>query len=278
MTITYNSPPRVTSWATVPTTTCATGASRPYISSRTPVLQAVMSDADGGNVINQFEWYQAGGALIGTASVTAPSSTQASTTVPAGAFAEGGSYAWRVRAVDTAEVYSYDEFGIPQDPSSDRRYGWLGGKQRSGEALGDIILMGVRLYSPSLGRFLQVDPVPGGNSNAYDYCSADPINCTDLDGKWGWGSIKKGPEHRRRRRLLRLHDPRPHRHHRRRRLRSRPRRHRQLERSRLGCRWSACRDRRSWRGGQSRPYRLPGEQDRQGRSPHSKPAPLQLVA
>ncbi|MEV8518148.1 Hint domain-containing protein, partial [Dactylosporangium sp. NPDC051484] len=22
-------------------------------------------------------------------------------------------------------------------------------------------------------------------------CSADPINCTDLDGKWGWGSIKK---------------------------------------------------------------------------------------
>jgi RHS repeat-associated protein len=98
-------------------------------------------------------------------------------------------------SIDTAltnvEAYSYDEFGIPTDTASDRRYGWLGGKQRSGDALGDIILMGVRLYSPSLGRFLQVDPVPGGNSNAYDYCSGDGVNCTDLDGKFGWGSIKK---------------------------------------------------------------------------------------
>ncbi|MFG2040425.1 RHS repeat-associated core domain-containing protein [Dactylosporangium sp. NPDC048998] len=102
-TITYNSPPRVTSSGTVPTTTCATGANRPYISTRTPVLQAVMNDPDGGNVVNQFEWYQAGGAMIGSANVTAPSSTQASTTVPTGAFAEGGSYSWRVRAVDTAD-------------------------------------------------------------------------------------------------------------------------------------------------------------------------------
>ncbi|WP_432990962.1 discoidin domain-containing protein [Dactylosporangium sp. CA-233914] len=94
-------------------------------------------------------------------------------------------------ALTSPEVYSYDEFGVPQTGSSDRRYGWLGGKQRSGDALGDIILMGVRLYSPELGRFLQVDPIPGANSNAYDYCSGDGVNCTDLDGKWGWGSIKK---------------------------------------------------------------------------------------
>jgi hypothetical protein len=25
-----------------------------------------------------------------------------------------------------------------------------------------------------------------GNVNAYEYCSADPINCTDLDGRFGW--------------------------------------------------------------------------------------------
>ena len=43
--------------------------------------------------------------------------------------------------------------------------------------------MGVRLYNPTLGRFLQVDPVPGGSSNAYDYAGADPINKFDLDGK-----------------------------------------------------------------------------------------------
>jgi RHS repeat-associated protein len=94
-------------------------------------------------------------------------------------------------ALTSPEVYGYDEFGIPRDSTSDRRYGWLGGKQRSGEALGDVILMGVRLYSPALGRFLQTDPEPGGNATAYDYCAGDPVNCTDLDGKWGWGSIKK---------------------------------------------------------------------------------------
>ncbi|WP_422732959.1 LamG-like jellyroll fold domain-containing protein [Micromonospora sp. WMMD558] len=98
--------------------------------------------------------------------------------------------------VDTAltepEFFDYDEFGVPMAGQADQRYGWLGGKQRSGEAMGDVILMGVRLYSPGIGRFLQVDPIDGGNATAYDYCAGDPVNCTDLDGKWGWGSIKKG--------------------------------------------------------------------------------------
>ncbi|MCW2599499.1 MAG: sugar-binding protein [Frankiales bacterium] len=58
------------------------------------------------------------------------------------------------------------------------------GKQRSGDALGGVVLMGVRLYSPVLGRFLQVDPIPGGSANAYDYINADPINNFDLDGRW----------------------------------------------------------------------------------------------
>ena len=43
--------------------------------------------------------------------------------------------------------------------------------------------MGVRLHSPVLGRFLTIDPVPGGSSNAYDYAGADPINKFDLDGR-----------------------------------------------------------------------------------------------
>ncbi|MFJ8577241.1 LamG-like jellyroll fold domain-containing protein [Micromonospora sp. NPDC093277] len=90
------------------------------------------------------------------------------------------------------EFFDYDEFGVPMAGQANQRYGWLGGKQRSAEALGDVILMGVRLYSPALGRFLQVDPIDGGNATAYDYCAGDPVNCTDLDGKWGWGSIKKG--------------------------------------------------------------------------------------
>ncbi|MFF2073888.1 ricin-type beta-trefoil lectin domain protein [Kitasatospora sp. NPDC058162] len=82
-------------------------------------------------------------------------------------------------------VLDFDEFGIPQDSQANVRYGWLGGKLRSAEAQDGDILMGARLYSPALGRFLQVDPVPGGNASPYDYCTGDPVNCTDLDGNWG---------------------------------------------------------------------------------------------
>ena len=97
-----------------------------------------------------------------------------------------------------------DEFGIPTDLSTGaarastgaspvsgtggttaNRYGWLGGPQRSADALGSVLLMGSRLYDPATGRFLSVDPTPGGNATAYDYCSTDPVNCTDLDGNWG---------------------------------------------------------------------------------------------
>jgi hypothetical protein len=52
--------------------------------------------------------------------------------------------------------------------------------------------MGVRLYSPALGRFLQVDPVPGGSLNAYEYATQDPINVFDTSGRvseaacWLW--------------------------------------------------------------------------------------------
>ncbi|MFC3766732.1 RHS repeat-associated core domain-containing protein [Tenggerimyces flavus] len=42
--------------------------------------------------------------------------------------------------------------------------------------------MGVRLYAAALGRFLQTDPVPGGNANPYTY-PLDPVNEFDLDGK-----------------------------------------------------------------------------------------------
>ena len=42
--------------------------------------------------------------------------------------------------------------------------------------------MGVRNYLPSLGRFLQTDPVVGGSANDYDYANQDPVNTYDLDG------------------------------------------------------------------------------------------------
>ncbi|MEV6924772.1 RHS repeat-associated core domain-containing protein [Dactylosporangium sp. NPDC051485] len=77
----------------------------------------------------------------------------------------------------------HTEYGLPRDgAAAATRYGWLGGAQRSADAMAGLLLMGVRLYNPVTGRFLQVDPVAGGSANAYDYCSGDPVNKTDLGG------------------------------------------------------------------------------------------------
>ena len=83
----------------------------------------------------------------------------------------------------------FDEFGnyVSLTPLDNElrmadRYGWLGGPQRSGEALGSVVRMGARLYDPASGRFSSVDPVPGGSISACDYCNANPVNCTDLNG------------------------------------------------------------------------------------------------
>jgi RHS repeat-associated protein len=79
--------------------------------------------------------------------------------------------------------FETDEFGNPRQPGgADRRYGWLGGKQRRTELASGVIQMGVRSYVPSLGRFTSVDPVRGGSATTYDYANADPVNSRDLTG------------------------------------------------------------------------------------------------
>ncbi|MET8413042.1 DNRLRE domain-containing protein [Streptomyces sp. NPDC005195] len=101
----------------------------------------------------------------------------------------------------TVTVRHYDEYGnVLADSTDGAGYDWLGAYQRSGNTLSGYTLMGARLYDPSTGRFLSQDAVYGGNSNAYEYCSGNPITCLDLTGLskhnynahgwhfWGWES------------------------------------------------------------------------------------------
>ncbi|MFF7361385.1 DNRLRE domain-containing protein [Streptomyces sp. NPDC008125] len=89
-------------------------------------------------------------------------------------------------------VRHYDEYGnVLADSSRGEGYGWLGAQQRA--STGGLTLMGVRLYDATTGRFLSRDGVYGGSSNAYDYCSGNPVTCLDLGGlskhnynKHGW--------------------------------------------------------------------------------------------
>jgi len=62
---------------------------------------------------------------------------------------------------------------------------WHQGALKPAESAGStlVIEMGARLYIPSLGRFLQVDPVEGGVDNSYVW-PTDPVNSSDISGQF----------------------------------------------------------------------------------------------
>lgn len=69
--------------------------------------------------------------------------------------------------------------------ATDATMGWASDPTRKVDAnySTKFIQMGSRVYIPSLGRFLQNDPVDGGSPNAYVY-TYDPINSSDYSGNW----------------------------------------------------------------------------------------------
>jgi RHS repeat-associated protein len=76
----------------------------------------------------------------------------------------------------TVAVNSYDEYGIP-GANNQGRFGYTGQAWLSEIGLA---YYKARIYSPTLGRFLQTDPIGYGDGpNWYNYVGSDPINGID---------------------------------------------------------------------------------------------------
>lgn len=94
---------------------------------------------------------------------------------------------WLLDLGSGSQLIATDEYGN-QVGGSAQRYDYLGSKQRQRDTNSDLQLMGQRVYNSTTGRFVQTDPVVGGSANNYDYAAGDPVNRSDLSGRWVFGA------------------------------------------------------------------------------------------
>lgn len=82
-----------------------------------------------------------------------------------------------------SSINSYDEYGVPGSSNAGRFQ--YTGQMWISEA--DLYHYKARAYAPSLGRFLQSDPIlQAGGMNIYAYVGNDPVNATDPSGNEAW--------------------------------------------------------------------------------------------
>ncbi|MBN8553352.1 MAG: RHS repeat-associated core domain-containing protein [Caulobacterales bacterium] len=88
------------------------------------------------------------------------------------------------------QINRYDEYGVPQAGFSGR-FGYAGAMYLN-RAMAAPWNMRNRQYNPSLGRFMQTDPIGvAGGVNLYAYVGGDPVNAVD---PWGLQDCETDPD------------------------------------------------------------------------------------